>query len=592
MRWKRGSRAFLRLPCAWLLLLLPLAAAAGLGEEVATPGRHHGTLSEVPSAAPHTGDSRLSDSGEGVAVRGGAERSLSSKDASRRNGKRLDEDEESRILWRGWLLVDEAPTRRKAHITPKSVFIAPVIRGGSGGIPACAEGYRSDAMGRCHKVVRVNQEAHLNFLLQRLNALYREPSPPSSSSTASQGDAAEKGPLLVTIPLATNPPQNEESEEEGDDVDLVVVVETGIPKDAPGKVPGRLGLFGGEQVAEESQDDVVMQGGTGLPSGTLLEVAQDKLMPPASAIGVGVNDTSAIGSGDGGDSLEQYGDQLQASAGLSLEPVIHADASNTTEESNVRREIAASDTIKRAPNVNPKISFNETAAAFIATESGMNHTSADNKPDVLLANGHIYETTVIANYSTTELNAGKVTELPEVLHKESVETVPEGNISEQQDGVEEETQKRVVFPGRVEERVRFPETDEQRLLHPGTTVSSETPTTHPSQHQKPTSRPWGAWNRPMLLKFWTQMPLVREPSHGSDSVAKGVLPTTSVEDASSFAKQEESWPLPVQSESPSKVHQGEPYQRRPWIYYQEMSPRDLASVSRVFDRVRHFESRG
>ncbi|XP_071449390.1 uncharacterized protein [Hetaerina americana] len=577
MRWKRGSRALLRLPCAWLLLLLPLAAAAGLGEEVATTPGHHRHGADVPVGPSESGGSE-----------GGREE-------PQRTARRLDEDEESRILWRGWLLVDEAPTRRKAHITPKSVFIAPMIRGeGNRGIPACAEGYRSDAMGRCHKVVRVNQAAHLDFLLQRLNALYREPSP-SSAPAVPQSDAGEKGPLLVTIPLATNPPQNEESEEEGDEVDLVVVVEASMQKDAPGGVPSRLGLFGEEQqVAAESQEDVVVREETRSPSDNPEEDAEDELLGAAdlerNATGVIVGDHSGDFVKENGKKISAA--QLETHAELSIEPVIQIDSGNSTEESTVRREVSHAGSVGQLSNDSPLDKLNETVA-FVAPESNVNDTNAERTTDVHFVSSHIYETTFIANYATTESSVDKVTELPEVLHKQNLEIAPDGNISgNKTEEMKMESQKRVVFPGRVEERVRFPDAEERRSpsypQYPSTTPSPEGHwATHP-QPQKPTSRPWGVWNRPMLLKFWTQMPLVREPTHSPDSVTKGALPTASDEDTSSLVKPGESWSLSSHSDAQSKVHHGGPYQRRPLIYYQEMSPRDLASVSRVFDRVRHF----
>jgi len=51
------------------------------------------------------------------------------------------------------------------RITPKSVFVAPSFN-------KCSDGYRPDSMGRCVKVVKINQAAQWDFLLKQLNSMY------------------------------------------------------------------------------------------------------------------------------------------------------------------------------------------------------------------------------------------------------------------------------------------------------------------------------------------------------------------------------------------------------------------------------------
>lgn len=108
-------------------------------------------------------------------------------------------DRPSELAWQAWLLVDSQnnngePDRK---ITPKSVFIAPNI-GDNHSLPDCAEGYRSDPMGRCIKFVKVDEAAHLDFLLQRLNEIYAT----NPSEELDDDDSKPtSGPLQVNIPL-------------------------------------------------------------------------------------------------------------------------------------------------------------------------------------------------------------------------------------------------------------------------------------------------------------------------------------------------------------------------------------------------------
>lgn len=137
----------------------------------------------------------------------------------------------SELAWQAWLLLDPQNAQSGAQssaldsasllrrITPKSVFIAPQLQ-------ACAEGYQADAMGRCVKNVNINQEEHLNFLLQQLNAMYGNSQPadalplsqPSDSSQqshqASNSSSIASGPLQLSIPLFPSSSSSNESKDQ------------------------------------------------------------------------------------------------------------------------------------------------------------------------------------------------------------------------------------------------------------------------------------------------------------------------------------------------------------------------------------------
>ncbi|KAJ4443251.1 uncharacterized protein [Periplaneta americana] len=130
------------------------------------------------------------------------------------------------LSWRALLLVDPdtAPKPRneegkRRRITPKSVFIAPAFSGGSP-LPDCAEGYRADSMGRCVKLVQLNHAAQLEFLLQRLNAMYASPVVRRGYEDLTTSDS-QSGPLHVSIPLEIPPEPEEETKES---VEVAVVM--------------------------------------------------------------------------------------------------------------------------------------------------------------------------------------------------------------------------------------------------------------------------------------------------------------------------------------------------------------------------------
>lgn len=80
------------------------------------------------------------------------------------------------LEWEAWLLVQDTSRSSKAddlkRITPKSIFTVRPFSPDM--LPACAEGYRSDAMGRCVKFIKIDQTSHLGFLVEKLNTMYVE----------------------------------------------------------------------------------------------------------------------------------------------------------------------------------------------------------------------------------------------------------------------------------------------------------------------------------------------------------------------------------------------------------------------------------
>lgn len=80
------------------------------------------------------------------------------------------------LAWQAWLLVDEHQNKQdgdgllRRRITPKSIFITPTFSPDK--LQPCADGYESDNMGRCMKIIKIDEDAHLDFLLQKLNAQF------------------------------------------------------------------------------------------------------------------------------------------------------------------------------------------------------------------------------------------------------------------------------------------------------------------------------------------------------------------------------------------------------------------------------------
>ncbi|GLV34572.1 hypothetical protein CBL_09053 [Carabus blaptoides fortunei] len=131
-------------------------------------------------------------------------------------------DRPSDLAWQAWLLVDSQnnPSETDRRITPKSVFIAPKLGQDNGSLPDCADGYRSDPMGRCIKFVKVDEAAHLDFLLERLNAMYATKS--SAEEEAADDEVKPtSGPLQVNIPFGLGFQSAEEPET---DPEIAIIV--------------------------------------------------------------------------------------------------------------------------------------------------------------------------------------------------------------------------------------------------------------------------------------------------------------------------------------------------------------------------------
>ncbi|XP_077288816.1 uncharacterized protein LOC143913094 [Arctopsyche grandis] len=129
------------------------------------------------------------------------------------------------LAWAAWLQQDsrqsdpQPPPRR---ITTKSLFVFPNL--GPEALPACADGYRPDSMGRCVKVVKVDETAHLEFLLQKLNSQFATETSENQDELYDYDIDTEapdtSGPFQFNIPIAmqVQAPKPEDSEGSGDAV--------------------------------------------------------------------------------------------------------------------------------------------------------------------------------------------------------------------------------------------------------------------------------------------------------------------------------------------------------------------------------------
>lgn len=127
------------------------------------------------------------------------------------------------LAWQAWLLVDDQNQNKhhdldsftRRRITPKSVFIAPTFSPES--LPACAEGYRADSMGRCIRIIKLDEEAHLDFLLEKLNAQFGN----YDEEEDSQEEMPTPGPFQLNIPLNGGSRPGKDDEES---LDIAIVV--------------------------------------------------------------------------------------------------------------------------------------------------------------------------------------------------------------------------------------------------------------------------------------------------------------------------------------------------------------------------------
>jgi hypothetical protein len=104
------------------------------------------------------------------------------------------------------LLVDPGIQRphdeevKRIRRTKRSIFIAPAFSTTSHH-PRCAEGYRPDSIGRCVELKKLNHTAQLDFLLQRLNALYATPAIRHGYEDHSVSDSSTPRPLQISMPI-------------------------------------------------------------------------------------------------------------------------------------------------------------------------------------------------------------------------------------------------------------------------------------------------------------------------------------------------------------------------------------------------------
>ncbi|XP_028130622.2 uncharacterized protein LOC114326447 [Diabrotica virgifera virgifera] len=122
------------------------------------------------------------------------------------------------LTWEAWLLVDDQNQNKqlsdgvlRRRITPKSVFIAPTFSPES--LPACAEGYSSDHLGRCIKIIKLDQAAQYEFLIAKLKEKF---TPVDYDDDYYDEDLPTPGPFQVNIPLDTQSDQGDDTIEESD----------------------------------------------------------------------------------------------------------------------------------------------------------------------------------------------------------------------------------------------------------------------------------------------------------------------------------------------------------------------------------------
>ncbi|PNF29978.1 hypothetical protein B7P43_G06963 [Cryptotermes secundus] len=141
-------------------------------------------------------------------------------------------DTTQELGWQSWLHGDPSTPRphieevKKRRINRRFIYKVPTISGTSP-LPECAEGYRPDSRGQCIKVIKLNHETQLDFLLQRLNAKYATPVLRRGYEDHSASDSSSMGLLQRSIPFDI-PPESEKLTKESADV---AVVMTDVLKD-------------------------------------------------------------------------------------------------------------------------------------------------------------------------------------------------------------------------------------------------------------------------------------------------------------------------------------------------------------------------
>lgn len=121
----------------------------------------------------------------------------------------------SDLAWDAWLQQGSRQAAPPRRITTKSLFVFPHL--GPESLPACADGYRPDSMGRCVKVVKVDETAHLEFLLQKLNSQFATETSEGQDEAYDYDIEPEStdalGPFQFSIPLALQSGSKQDSEE-------------------------------------------------------------------------------------------------------------------------------------------------------------------------------------------------------------------------------------------------------------------------------------------------------------------------------------------------------------------------------------------
>ncbi|XP_060522061.1 uncharacterized protein LOC132699404 [Cylas formicarius] len=136
------------------------------------------------------------------------------------------------ISWQAWLLVDDQNQNRqeggdvlpKKKITPKSVFVAPTFSPEN--LPPCADGYSSDNMGRCIKIIKLDEDRHLEFLVNKINDKFGSVDY-EEDIEIEEIDIPKDGPIQFSIPLSEDDYHNESPQEEAD-IAIIVTPSGGI----------------------------------------------------------------------------------------------------------------------------------------------------------------------------------------------------------------------------------------------------------------------------------------------------------------------------------------------------------------------------
>lgn len=406
------------------------------------------------------------------------------------------------IGWQTWLLVDPGKPRehmeneKKRRITPKSVFIAPAFSGTSH-LPDCADGYRPDSMGRCVKLVQLNHEAQLDFLLQRLNAMYAAPPVRrGSGDDMSASDSSPSGPFQVPIPIDI--PQEPEQETE-ESVEVAVVM-ADVLKD------NRLIDNNKRNETKESQSIVAVwnvgKNGTSLEE---IESSSD-LENESEDLHFGETDLKLITSND-----TKY--KIVNKSENSTDAKTSSKVINQTLEDTIKSPYSALGLLEEVSNVSSEdgrsgntsrrnVSGNRDSAESIPITTEAFVITAVTKRDSFAGNVHasLPEIPVTREIEPQLLPASTYRPRTFVRFPSENSPVSVDNNEALSNGV---------FAGRTRNRVKFPQTH-FGFQKPGSLLPSDV-----QQRQTFWWLPTG-WrldptrHQPMLITFWARMPLLRD----------------------------------------------------------------------------------